>query len=126
MIETCALRRDFTAHFESKYRVEQERLTVMTPSIPCPSKMISRDETLTVSRAVRWLSLAAAPTFAIMALLSAVPGGGPMDALCSAAGGSPLGGMTPMYLLMSAFHLAPWLKLISGRRNTPARSRVRN
>jgi len=24
--------------------------------------------------------------------------------------------MVPMYLLMSAFHLPPWLKLISGRR----------
>ncbi len=26
-------------------------------------------------------------------------------------GASPLGGMVPMYLLMSAFHLAPWLRL---------------
>jgi len=26
-----------------------------------------------------------------------------------------LGGMVPMYLLMSAFHSAPWLKLIAGR-----------
>jgi hypothetical protein len=63
----------------------------------------------------RWLSLAAAPTFAIMALLTAMPGGGPPDILCSAAGASPLGGMIPMYLLMSAFHSAPWLKLIAGR-----------
>jgi hypothetical protein len=29
---------------------------------------------------------------------------------------SPLGGMVPMYLLMSAFHAGPWLKLISRRR----------
>jgi hypothetical protein len=37
--------------------------------------------------------------------------------LCSAApDASPLSGMVPMYLLMSAFHSAPWLKLISGRR----------
>ena len=28
---------------------------------------------------------------------------------------SHLGGMVPMYLLMSAFHSAPWLKLIVGR-----------
>jgi hypothetical protein len=28
---------------------------------------------------------------------------------------SPLGGMTLMYLLMSVFHAAPWLKLICGR-----------
>jgi hypothetical protein len=63
------------------------------------------------------LSLAAAPTFAIMALLTGVLGGGPMDGLCSAGHGSSLSGMVPMYLLMSAFHSAPWLKLISGRRS---------
>ena len=63
------------------------------------------------------LSLAAAPTFAFMALLTAVPGGGPLDMLCSAApAASPFGGMALMYLLMSAFHLAPWLKVISSRR----------
>jgi hypothetical protein len=67
--------------------------------------------------AAHWLSLAAAPTFAIMALFTAVPGGGPLDALCSTAqNASPLGGMVPMYLLMCAFHSGPWLKLISGRR----------
>ena len=64
-----------------------------------------------------WLCLAAAPTFAIMALMTGVLSGGPMDMLCSAAHGSPLNGMVPMYLLMSAFHSAPWLKLISGRRS---------
>ena len=64
--------------------------------------------------AADWLYLAAAPTFAIMALLTAVLGG-PADLLCSAVGSSPLSGMTPMYLLMSAFHLAPWLKLVAGR-----------
>jgi hypothetical protein len=64
--------------------------------------------------AVDGLSFAAAPTFALMALLTAVGGGGPLDMLCSAApGASPLTGMVPMYLLMSAFHAAPWLKLIS-------------
>jgi hypothetical protein len=57
-----------------------------------------------------FLSLAAAPTFAIMALLTAVLGGGPLDALCAA---SPLNGMAAMYLLMGVFHLAPWLKLIT-------------
>jgi len=62
------------------------------------------------------LSLAAAPVFAMMALLTGVLGGG-LDALCSVAGASPLSGMVPMYLLMSALHLAPWLKLISSRRS---------
>jgi hypothetical protein len=64
-----------------------------------------------------WLCLAATPTFAIMALLTGVLAGGPMDMLCSAGHESPLSGMVPMYLLMSAFHSAPWLKLVSGRRS---------
>jgi hypothetical protein len=69
------------------------------------------------------LSLAAAPTFAIMALLTGVLGGGPLDMFCSAAqDASPLTGMVPMYLLMSAFHSAPWLKLISSRRSSAHRS----
>jgi hypothetical protein len=63
------------------------------------------------------LSLAAAPTFAVMALLTGVLAGGAPDMLCSAAqDASPLTGMVPMYLLMSAFHSAPWLKMISSRR----------
>jgi hypothetical protein len=67
--------------------------------------------------AAGWLGLAAAPTFAVMALLTCVPGAG-ADMMCSAApGASPLSGMVPMYVLMSAFHLAPWLKLISCRRS---------
>lgn len=62
------------------------------------------------------LCLAATPVFTAMALLTAIYGAGPVDALCSAAGGwSPLGGMISMYLLMSAVHSAPWLRLISGR-----------
>jgi predicted lipase len=73
-------------------------------------------------RAVDWLYLAAAPTFAIMALLTGALGSQP-DVLCSAAGHtSPLSGMIPMYLLMSAFHSPPWLKLISSRRNRARRA----
>ena len=72
----------------------------------------------TARRASDWLSLAAAPTFAIMAVLTGVLGGGHADLLCSAADHtSPLSGMIPMYLLMSAFHSSPWLKLMSSRRN---------
>jgi hypothetical protein len=68
--------------------------------------------------AADWLRLAAAPTFAIMALLSVFLGGSQPEMLCSAAQGvSPLSGMAPMYLLMSAFHSAPWLKLVSSRRS---------
>jgi hypothetical protein len=72
--------------------------------------------------AADWLSLAAAPTFAVMALLTGVLAGGAPDMLCSAAQEAPLGGMVPMYLLMSAFHSAPWLKLVSSRRSGARRS----
>jgi hypothetical protein len=68
--------------------------------------------------AADFLYLAAAPTFAIMALLTCVLGGSSADALCSMTGASALSGMVPMYLLMSAFHLAPWLKLIARRRSS--------
>jgi hypothetical protein len=59
-----------------------------------------------------WLCLAAAPTFAAMALFSQLWG----DAATPCMGASPLTGMPAMYLLMSAFHLAPWLRLLSGGR----------
>lgn len=65
-------------------------------------------------RPAEWLGLAAAPTFAAMALANILLGG-PPDMLCTADGTSPLSGMTAMYLLMSAFHLPPWLRLAAGR-----------
>jgi len=72
--------------------------------------------------AADWLSLAAAPTFAIMALVTGLLGGGAMDALCSAShGGSLLGGMVPMYTLMAAFHSGSWLRLISRWRSEACR-----
>jgi len=86
-----------------------------------------RDETGRRSHAAApgaagWLGLAAAPTFAVMALLTCMPGGD-ADMMCSAAHGvSPLSGMVPMYVLMSAFHSAPWLKLISRRRSAASGS----
>jgi hypothetical protein len=61
--------------------------------------------------AAGWLALAASPTFALMAWI-ATDKASPM-ALCSM--GSSIDGMTTMYLLMSLFHLAPWLKLATGR-----------
>src|SRR5262245_7024422 len=64
-----------------------------------------------------WLGLAAAPTFAIMASWIAFFGGQP-DMLCMAMqDSSPMSRMTVMYLLMGAFHAAPWLRLISSRRS---------
>ena len=73
-----------------------------------------------------WLSLAAAPTFAIMALVTAAHGGGatgthgsgPHEAL-------PLSGMAMMYVLMSLFHAVPWLKWIAGRRSKAQSSLLR-
>jgi hypothetical protein len=60
-----------------------------------------------------WLRLAASPAFAVMALISGA--GGQPDMLCSAAHASPLSGMVPMYLLMSAVHAGPWLALVARR-----------
>ena len=61
--------------------------------------------------AADWLSLAAAPTFALMALLTVLSGDGHAVPLCSQAEAAwTLSGMVPMYLLMAAFHLAPWLR----------------
>ena len=63
-----------------------------------------------------WLGLAAAPAFATTALMTAAFGGA-MEPLCSVLGhGSLMSGMIPMYLMMSAVHVGPWLRLIAGRR----------
>ena len=73
-----------------------------------------------------WLSLAAAPTFAMMALLTRVHGGSMPGMLCSAGQDAwLLSGMVPMYWLMSAFHMTPWLRLLSRRRNGAGRSSSR-
>ncbi|HEY0629039.1 MAG TPA: hypothetical protein VGD23_06890 [Sphingomicrobium sp.] len=59
-----------------------------------------------------WLSLGAAPVFALMTLLTLIAGDHHIGALCSQGGApSALTGMAPMYLLMALFHLAPWLRL---------------
>ena len=71
------------------------------------------DPTAAAHGVAGWLRLAATPTFAIMALLTALVGS-QMDWLCSSGRGAPLNGMVTMYLLMSAFHSPPWLNLICG------------
>jgi hypothetical protein len=78
-----------------------------------------RDEmsVLTASAAAKWLRFAAAPTFAIMALLTIVLDNSPPNTFCAAAGSLWPGGMASMYSLMAAFHLVPWLTLFSRRGN---------
>lgn len=61
------------------------------------------------------LCLAAAPAFAAMALLTA---GDAPDIMCASMHhASLLGGMAPMYALMSVVHAAPWLRLLPIGRN---------
>jgi len=66
--------------------------------------------------AADWLSLAAAPAFALMAGLTALFGSDHAAQLCSQVGQPPaLSGMVPMYLLMATFHMAPWFRLTESR-----------
>ena len=77
----------------------------------------ARGRQRSLTGASSWLSLAAAPTLAVMALLTATEAGGMSGMMCPAMqGASPLTGMVPMYVLMSAFHSAPWLRLIANWR----------
>lgn len=70
-----------------------------------------------ISDTSNWLSLAAAPTFAGMALLTGIHDGSMPSVLCSAGQGAfPLTGMASMYLLMAALHVGPWLGLLASRR----------
>jgi len=62
---------------------------------------------------MQFLLLAPTPTFALLALLSAGQESSLQSLLCSGGHGSPLTGMTAMYLLMSVFHAAPWLRMLS-------------
>ena len=81
------------------------------------ARVVIGDGGMVMSSAVcgDWLRLAASPGFAVMACVAemhASPVG-----LC-ASGGLPVGGMGVMYLLMSLFHLSPWLALVFGRMGT--------
>ncbi len=71
----------------------------------------------------RWLALAAAPSFALMAALSAYGGGG--DMICSAHDSPMVSGMVPMYLLMSLFHCGPWLRLLAGKEHDAQAAELR-
>jgi hypothetical protein len=59
------------------------------------------------------LSFAASPLFAAMAAFS---GNSPGSIICSAVSALlPINDMALMYLLMSLFHMTPWLTLLSQR-----------
>ena len=68
----------------------------------------------------RWLGLAAAPTFAVMAVVTGLQEAHAGAMVCGPTPTSaPLGGMVVMYLLMSGFHLGPWLGRAFDRRASP-------
>lgn len=88
----------------------------MQPS-PCTSGAGNSAGSYLPSAIARGLSLAAAPTFAVMAALAASDPAA--DMICSVSGmsmhgASLLSGMTPMYVLMSLFHAGPWLRWMGG------------
>jgi hypothetical protein len=62
--------------------------------------------------AADWLSLAASPSFAVLAVL-AETGRGPD--IMSGHGAGSFGDMGLMYGLMALFHLQPWLRRFAGR-----------
>ena len=72
-----------------------------------------------VSHAAHQLGLAATPTFALMAWMTAIS---PPDmTMCSGASAFvPFNSMALMYLLMSLFHLPPWMKLLAARLQRPS------
>ena len=94
----------------------------MQDQVVLPEKWTTRAGSARVgARSVRvadWLCLAATPTFALMAMLTGVLGGDPLDMLCTASRDThAFDGMVSMYVLMSLFHSAPWLRLAARYRS---------
>jgi hypothetical protein len=77
---------------------------------------------MTAPGAAGWLSLVAAPVFALMALWTGLFS--QADLLCQVHDSS-LNGMVLMYALMSIFHAPPWMKLITSRRQSALCSSAR-
>ena len=72
-----------------------------------------------------WIGLAAAPTFAVMAWITATDTS--RIAICvSASGMPPIDGMAWMYLLMSLFHVSPWLRFVPGLKRQLTRPTPQN
>ncbi|RYX94790.1 MAG: hypothetical protein EON84_08645 [Bradyrhizobiaceae bacterium] len=71
---------------------------------------------------VSWLALAAAPVFAAMAIATMLDARHAPSGLFGPDDGFGIGGMLPMYVLMSIVHLSPWLDRASaGWRGDQAR-----
>ncbi|WP_306460450.1 hypothetical protein [Brucella cytisi] len=70
------------------------------------------------SKASGWIGLAATPTFALMAWISASGSHG-MTMCSDASTFAAVNSMAVMYVLMSLFHLSPWMKLFAARFQLP-------
>ena len=80
----------------------------MTTSSAAPKVTVRAWQTREASG---WLALAASPTYALMALIAASDA----SPIAFCASGNSIHRMTAMYVLMSVFHLSPWLKLAPAR-----------
>lgn len=88
----------------------------MTASCAQGSISVPRRRRPILRRLAAWLRIAAAPTFAGMAVVCQATAGHIIVPICG--GGSPvLNEMATMYLLMGLFHSPPWLRLIGNRLN---------
>jgi hypothetical protein len=89
----------------------------MSKAHPCGALFRGRvgSGSMAAPGAAGWLSLAAAPVFALMALWTGLFG--QADMACMSVHDTSLNGMVLMYALMSIFHAAPWMKLISSQPN---------
>ena len=69
-----------------------------------------------ILRIARFLPVVTAPVFVLMAITTVLFDTSQANAICLAPGSStPINGMVVMYLLMAAFHLSPWLRLVARR-----------
>ena len=75
--------------------------------------------------ATGWIGLAASPSFALMAWIAATDA--PRIPLCAPDSNMlSIDGMAWMYLLMSLFHVSPWLRLALDRSQPHAHPTAQN